>query len=225
MQFLTNNATKSPTEYVDTLAAMGIDADADDVVTAGVVTADYLAREHATDQRFVVGEPGLRAVLDDAGVTVTDDYREADVVVLSLDTALDYDLFTEVLRALDPETPLVATNPDRTKPGTDGVVPSAGLVIGAVEGMTGRSPDVVAGKPSALCAEFALERLGVDAADCLLVGDRLDTDIQMGSSMGLTTVLVRTGVTDEAGVEQATITPDYVVDSIADIETVLRARE
>jgi HAD superfamily hydrolase (TIGR01450 family) len=204
---------------------MGIEATPDEVVTAGVVTADYLAREYPDDRAYVFGEPSLREVLADADVTITDDPGETDVVVLSLDTGLDYDRFTRLLRAITPETPIVATNPDRTKPGTDGIVPSAGLVIGAVEGMTGRTPDTVAGKPSEVAARFALDRLGVDATECLLVGDRLDTDIQMGTAVGATTVLVRTGVTDDAELHASRIEPDYVLDSIADIGEVLGERD
>lgn len=225
VQFLTNNATRSPRQYVEKLASMGIGAAADDVVTAGVVTADYLAREHDGERAYVVGEPPLYEVVADRGVAVTDDPARVDVVVLSLDTGLDYDLFTGVLRAVSPETPIVATNPDRTKPGTDGLVPSAGLVIGAVEGMTGRAPDVVVGKPSAHAARFALDRLGVPTDRCLLVGDRLDTDVQMGSSAGLTTVLVRTGVTDEAALAASDVAPDHVLDSIADVAAVLDGGE
>lgn len=223
VQFLTNNPTKSPENYVRKLAGMGIDAVPTDIVTAGVVTADYLGREHRGETVFVVGEQDLRDVLAEAGVNLTDDPAATDVVVLSLDTGLDHDLFTRVLRAITPETPIVATNPDRTKPGTDGILPSAGLVIGAVEGMTGRDPDVVAGKPSEVAARFALERLGVPAEACLLIGDRLDTDIEMGERAGMTTVLVRTGVTDDETLADASIEPDYVLDSIADIGTVLDA--
>ena len=221
VQFLTNNATNSPEQYVEKLAGMGIDAAADDVVTAGVVTADYLAREHRGDRAFVVGEPALFEALADAGVAVTEEPAETDVAVLSLDTGVDYDRFTRVLRAIGPETPIVATNPDRTKPGTDGILPSAGLVVGAVEGMTGRAPDTVAGKPSEIAARFALDRLDVDAASCLLVGDRLDTDIEMGAAVGTTTVLVRTGVSNERALERSAVTPDHVIDSLADIEGVL----
>jgi HAD superfamily hydrolase (TIGR01457 family) len=221
VQFLTNNPTKSPAEYVEKLAGMGIDATEENVVTAGVVTADYLGRDHADDDLFVVGEPSFVRLLTDAGLAVTDDPEEADVVVLSLDTGIDFQGWTAVLRAVGPETPIVATNPDRTKPGTDGIVPSAGLVIGAVEGMTGRAPDTVAGKPSPVAGRFALDRLGVAAEECLLVGDRLDTDVQLGATVGVTTVLVRTGVTDEAALADAEITPDHAIDSIADIGDVL----
>jgi HAD superfamily hydrolase (TIGR01457 family) len=225
VQFLTNNPTKSPENYVRKLAGMDIDAEPTDVVTAGVVTADYLHREHDGETLFVVGEPDLKEVLSASGLALTDDPAATDVVVLSLDTGLDYDLFTRVLRAVDADTPIVATNPDRTKPGTDGILPSAGLVVGAVEGMTGRGPDVVAGKPSEVAARFALDRLGVASDECLLVGDRLDTDIEMGERVGTTTVLVRTGVTDDETLADSAIEPDYVVDSIADIARVLEAEE
>jgi HAD superfamily hydrolase (TIGR01450 family) len=221
VQFLTNNATKSPDQYVEKLAGMGIEATAAAIVTAGVVTADYLAREHAGDRAYVVGTDALRGLFADAGIAVTDDPGEAEVVVLSYDPAIDADVFTGVLRAIGPETPLVATNPDRTKPGTDGVVPSTGLVIGGVEGMTGRAPDVVAGKPSGTAARFALDRLGVAPHACLLVGDRLDTDVEMGVRAGLTTVLVRTGVTDDTTLAAADVRPDHVLDSVAGIDAVL----
>jgi HAD superfamily hydrolase (TIGR01450 family) len=221
VQFLTNNPTRSPAEYVEKLAGMGIEAGEEDIVTAGVVTADYLARDHGDDRLYVVGEPSFVRLLTDAGLAVTDDPGEAEVVVLSLDTGIDFAGWTGVLRAVGPDTPIVATNPDRTKPGTDGIVPSAGLVIGAVEGMTGRSPDTVAGKPSAVAARFALDRLGVAAERCLLIGDRLDTDIEMGETVGLTTVLVRTGVTGDRELETSAVDPDHVLDSIADVATVL----
>jgi HAD superfamily hydrolase (TIGR01450 family) len=221
VQFLTNNPTRSPAEYVERLAGMGIDAREENIVTAGVVTADYLADEHGGDRLYVVGEPSFVRLLTDTGLAVTDDPQQAEVVVLSLDTGIDFAGWTGVLRAVDPDTPIVAANPDRTKPGTDGIVPSAGLVIGAVEGMTGRDPDTVAGKPSEVAARFALDRLGVAPERCLLVGDRLDTDIEMGERAGITTVLVRTGVTGDRELDTSAVDPDYVLDSIADIEAVL----
>ena len=221
VQFLTNNPTKSPAEYVEKLARMGIEASESNIVTAGVVTVDYHSRAHEDEQLYVVGEPSFVRLLTDAGLSVTDDPQQTEVVVLSLDTGIDFEGWTGVLRAVGPDTPIVATNPDRTKPGTDGIVPSAGLVIGAVEGMTGRQPETVAGKPSEVAARFALDRLGVDAEQCLLVGDRLDTDIELGERVGITTVLVRTGVTGDRELEASAVDPDHVLDSIADIETVL----
>jgi HAD superfamily hydrolase (TIGR01450 family) len=223
VQFLTNNATRSPAAYRERLADMGIPASEGDVVTSGLVTADYLATDHPGETAYVVGEPALRAALGERGVTVTDDPGAAELVVLSLDTGIDYALLTDVLRAVRPDRPIVATNPDRTKPGADGVVPSAGCVIGAVEGMTGREPDHVAGKPSGTAARFALSRLGVDASDCLLVGDRLDTDVAMGNAAGMTTVLVRTGVTEERDLWESPHRPDHVLGSIGGIGAVLDA--
>jgi len=106
-------------------------------------------------------------------------------------------------------------------PTAEGDVPGSGAMIAAVAGTAERDPDAVLGKPHEITRTLALERLNSDPAECVVIGDRLDTDIALGAETGMTTVLVRSGVTDNARLRRADVTPDYVIDTLADIGPVL----
>ncbi|MFC7045419.1 HAD-IIA family hydrolase [Halobacteriaceae archaeon GCM10025711] len=222
--FFSNNPTRSPAEFAAKLRALGVDADPGDVLTSGVVTAEFLAAEHAGDRLFVVGEDGLRSTLREAGLTTTDTREDADVLVASFDRGFDYDRLTDALRVLQrDDVVFVGTDPDRTIPTGDGcMVPGSGAIIGAIAATTERDPDYVLGKPSQYAVDAARSHLGVPADECLVVGDRLDTDIEMGERAGMTTVLVRTGVSDER-TGRGSVEPDHVVDSLENVIEVLDA--
>ena len=223
--FFSNNPTETPEAYADRLADLGIDAAPAEIASAASVTATYLTREHRGEEVFLVGSPGLRAQLEDAGVLLTDEPESADVLVASYDRAFDYDRLTEALRALEGETEFVGTDPDMTIPRPDGrLVPGSGAMIHAIAGVAGREPDAIAGKPSAEAVDRATSVLGVDPGNCLVVGDRLDTDIVLGARCGMDTALVLTGVTDGsdlADADPSDTSPDHVLDSIADLQSLL----
>jgi len=220
--FVSNNPTKRPPAYADRLQRAGFDAHPDEIVTAGTITTDYLADRHPDDALFVVGEQALVDQLVDAGLTVVTDEDRVDTVVVSIDRSFDYDRLCTALRVCDDEdVTLVGTDPDVVIPAAEGDVPGSGAIINAVAGVVGRDPDVVLGKPSEPARRIVHERLDLPPGDCVVVGDRLDTDIALGERAGMTTALVRTGVTDDRDLERSDVTPDYVLDSLADIGSVL----
>jgi 4-nitrophenyl phosphatase len=220
--FVSNNPTKRPPAYAERLRRAGFDAHPDEILTAGTVTTDYLADRHSDDALFVVGEGALVEQLTDAGLTVVTDEMRADTVVVSIDRSFDYDRLCAALRACDDEdVTIVGTDPDMVIPAAKGDVPGSGAIINAVAGVVGREPDVVLGKPSKPARRMIRDRLDCPPRDCLVVGDRLDTDIALGERAGMTTALVRTGVTDDRDLERSDVTPDYVLDSLADVETIL----
>ena len=222
--FFSNNPTKSPAEFTDRLRGMGLTVVPERVQSAAAVTASYLAREHGDDQLFVVGSSGLCAQLEDAGLSLTENPTACDVLVASYDRGFDYDSLTDGLRALETGAVFVGTDPDVTIPTADGrSVPGSGAIINAIAGAAEREPDRIVGKPSREAQKTACARLGVPPEECLVVGDRLDTDIAMGVNSGMTTVLVLTGVTDRDTLTESSIEPDYVIDSLGDIESVLDA--
>ena len=114
---------------------------------------------------------------------------------------------------------LIATNPDRTCPTEDGEIPDCAGMIAAVEAVTGAQVDIIVGKPSPIILEVALERLGVTASECVIVGDRLETDIVMGKQHGLATALVLSGITRAGDPRIAEIGPDAVLPSIRELIT------
>lgn len=222
--FFSNNPTKTRGDYVARLREMGIDATETEVLSAGTVTTGYLRENHAEDRTYLVGAPGLREQLAAADLPLTDDTDAADVLVTSWTDAFDYRQMTDAYRAGKDGATFIGTDPDRLVPASgDRMVPGSGAITNAVAGVLERDPDRVLGKPSPEAVGMAGEALGVPLAECLVVGDRLNTDLALGDRAGMTTVLVRTGVATDAHVAASDVTPDYVLDSLADIDTVLGA--
>lgn len=221
--FLSNNATKRPATYAELLVESGIRTEPESVLNAAGIAAAYLRKHHPDDGVYLIGEEPLRAELEAAGVSPVADPTRADIVLASTDRSFDYGTLKDVLAADEnaDDLTIYATNPDRTVPTETGERPDCGPIIGAIEGLLGREIDRVLGKPSPVTIEVALERLGLEAGDCLMIGDRLDTDIRMGDRAGMRTVLVRSGVTDAETLAASDLEPDHVIDSLGEIETIL----
>jgi arabinose operon protein AraL len=138
-----------------------------------------------------------------------------------MDREFDYETLSKALYALDDDTTFLATNPDRTCPTADGEIPDCRAMTGAIEGATGREVDRVLGKPAETAMNAAMKRLDTRPERCLMIGDRLETDVRMGNRSGMTTVLVLSGATDRETVADSGIRPDHVIESIANIDVVL----
>lgn len=217
--FFSNNPTLTPAAYATRLTDLGIDAEASDVLTSGTVTADYLRDTYPDAAVYVVGEEGLRRQLSDT--TLVDDPDAAEVVVGSIDRAFTYDRLASAYRALDGAIAFVGTDPDRTIPTGDGeTLPGSGAILSAIATAAERDPTIL-GKPSRRAAEAALDVLGVAPGRCLVVGDRLDTDVAMAGRAGMRSALVLTGAHGEADIDRYEDTPDYVLESLAAIENVV----
>lgn len=220
--FFSNNPIKDGDTYVDHLSNLGIDARPGEACSAGDVTTRYLRENHDDDDVLVVGAAGLREQLTAADVALTTEPADVDVLLGSWTPSFDYEDMNAALQAVDEETTFLGTDPDRTFPRENGgVEPGSGAIINSLAATVGRGPDAILGKPSEAALQMALDRLGVTASECLVVGDRLSTDLAMGARAGMTTVLVLTGVTDRADVASSDIQPDYILDSLSDIDEVL----
>jgi HAD superfamily hydrolase (TIGR01450 family) len=219
--FCSNNPTETPAEYVERLAGMGVEADESAVVPASTVTRDYLRDHHPDEPVYLVSSASLRAYLREAGQQLTTDPERATVFVASWDETFDYGEMQAALDCIDETTTFLGTDPDRTVPTGDGLMPGSGAILRAVAGTVDRDPDRVLGKPSSVAARAVLERLDLPPEACLVVGDRLDTDLAMGVDHGMATALVTTGVSSREDVPASDVTPDYVLDSLADLPDLL----
>jgi arabinose operon protein AraL len=219
--FLSNKATRRRAAFAEKLRRLGIAVDDDAIVNSALIAASYLETHHPDAPVFVVGEPPLRAELRARGLPLTDDPDETAVLLASMDRQFDYGTLTKALHAVDEETVFLATNPDRTCPTEGGEIPDCAGVVGAIEGVTGQDLDRYLGKPAQTAVDAALRALDVPAAHCLMVGDRLETDIRMANRAGMTSVLVLTGVTTRETLARSSIQPDHVLASIADIGRVV----
>lgn len=216
--FLSNKPIETRADYARKLTRLGLPTRDDEVLNSGLVMAEYLRRQAPGARLFVIGEPPLVEEMRAAGFAVTEDPARVDVVVIAFDRTFDYRKLDIALQASRRGARLVATNPDRTCPVDGGEVPDCAAMIGAVEGATGRRVEAIVGKPSPLTVEAALARLGgLGASEVLMVGDRLETDIQMGNRAGIDTALVLTGVTRREDLAGSPWRPTHLIEHVGDV--------
>lgn len=218
VMFLSNKPVATRASYAGKLTRLGIPTPEEAVLNSSLAMATWLAGEMPGARAQVIGEAPLVAELVAAGIRPVNEPEETDVVVVSWDRDFSYRKLDEALQALLRGARLVATNPDVACPTPGGgFVPDCGALVAAVEAAAGRSVEAYAGKPSALMAELALARLGVEAPECLMVGDRLETDVLFGCNAGMGTALVLTGAGRLTPPEKGPARPDFVLESIAEL--------
>jgi 4-nitrophenyl phosphatase len=214
----TNNATRTQQQFVDKLAGMGVEVYNHEVLTSSLATAGYLASLAPPGAKvFVVGMDGLRMALEEAGFRLVEE--GAQFVVAGMDFAICYDRLAQASLQIRAGARFIGTNPDLTFPSERGILPGAGSLLAFLEAASGVKPDVV-GKPGTAMMEQALERMGAQPATTAILGDRLETDILAGQRAGLHTILVLSGVTDDAVLSGAEIRPDLIFDDVAHLHSV-----
>ena len=216
LAFLSNKPLQTRAEYAAKLTRLGVAAHAEDVINSSLVLARHLSELDRGAPVFVIGEPPLVGELRAAGFEVRNDHR-VRWVVIAFDRTFDYAKLNTALQAVRGGARLIATNPDRTCPVEGGEIPDCAGMMAAVEAVTGARVEVIVGKPSPIMLDAALDRLGVAASDCVMVGDRIETDIVMGKQLGLATVLVLSGVTRADDPRVADLKPDLVLPSIREL--------
>ena len=218
--FVTNSSTKTREECRDRLASLGIEAAVEEILTSASVTAMYVQTEYPTATVMTIGSPALDQEFEQVGATLTDDPHEADVLVVGKDRSFDFETLTQGLRAIESGAVFIGTNEDRKVPTESGMSPGCGALIAAVGYAGDSTPDQICGKPHEPMIEVSLDTLNVGPADCMIIGDNPETDIEMGRRAGLTTVLVLTGVVDRTDPLVAEEPADYVIDSLTELSDV-----
>lgn len=225
--FLSNNPTRDPEMYVEKLRKLGVAAEVGDVINTVVSLVAWLQRVHPGATVFAIAEQPLIRALIKAGIRLSEDPSEIDIVVASYDRTFDYRKLQIAFDALWQygKAILVTTNPDRYCPFPGGRgEPDAAAIVAAIEASTGVKCQANAGKPDQIMIDAALEVLHVDVSDCVMVGDRIYTDIRMAINAGIASALVLTGESTleslgEYPVEQR---PLYVLDRIDNLVPDLR---
>ncbi len=214
--FLTNNSSKTRADYVAKLSRFGITCSEDEVVTSAHAAAQWLQADGAEGKAVVViGESGLREELTRIGMRLVQ-YSEGDrveYVVVGWDRGLTYDKLLQAHGAITRGgARFIATNRDATYPLAQGrTIPGGGSIVAAVATSTGVEP-ITIGKPEPYTLISILRREGAEPDECLVVGDRLDTDIAIAKRVGARSALVLTGVStaDEVADLPADLRPDWI---------------
>ena len=221
--FLTNNSSKSRSDYGLKLNSMGLPCGIDSVMTSGEATIRYLLREKPGQRVYLASTPSYRAEVDAAGIQLAQGRDDADLAVLAYDTTLTFERLVVLCDLVRDKKMLVATHPDVNCPVEGGYWPDVGSFLALIQKSTGHGADLVIGKPGLMMVQALCERVGCQASQIAYVGDRLYTDVAMARRSGMLAVLVLSGETTMADLDGATEPPDLVADGLAELASLLES--
>jgi HAD superfamily hydrolase (TIGR01450 family) len=216
--FLSNNPTKDPRMYAEKLGGLGLETPDSEIVNTVVTMTEWLLHNHPDATVFPISEEPLKRSLGGAGIRMSEDPEEIDIVIASYDRGFEYRKLQIAFDAIwfYGRAMLVTTNPDRYCPFPGGRgEPDAAAIVAAIEACTGTKCRVNVGKPDPIMLETVMDLVGLDAKDCVMTGDRLYTEIRMAKDAGIPSAVVLTGETTEEDLTgEPEVLPDYTLERI-----------
>lgn len=209
-----NNSRFTPEAMALRLREAGFPVADDDVYTSAQATAHFVARQKPGASCFAIGEEGLTRALEGEGVALDD--KDPDYVVVGESVNFSFPEMAKGAQLISAGAKFIGTNPDNAIPVEFGVYPACGAACALIEAATGVKPYFL-GKPNPFMMRAALDRLGARAAEAIMIGDRLDTDVIAGMELGLATGLVLTGASSREDLRKCPYAPDLVVDCLFDL--------
>ncbi|MFC4652561.1 TIGR01457 family HAD-type hydrolase [Lactococcus nasutitermitis] len=214
--FLTNNTTKTPRVVQKRLRTMfNIETPIETIYTASLATVNYMDDLGLEKTVYVIGEDGLKEAIYEAGYKK--DRENPAYVVVALDSDLTYEMLALATFAIQKGAVFIGTNPDLNLPSERGLLPGAGSIIKLLEAAT-RVKATYIGKPEAIIAEKAVEKIALAKEELLMVGDNYLTDIRTGINNNIDSLLVTSGFTKAEEVPNLPVAPTHVVASLDDWE-------
>lgn len=213
---LTNNATKNAESYAYFLKNMGFELPSDHIFTSSFIACEFLKKHYEKASTFVIGEEGLIKTLKAIGFSILNEqYPElgkdrvvpkdikADIVIVGMDKAVTYNKFCIAMILINRGAKFYATNDDANFPTETDLWPGSGALVAFLSRCCQQSPKKVFGKPYPDGIFSILEHFKCKKEDCVMVGDRLETDILAGNNAGITTIFVETGINTREDVKIA----------------------
>jgi HAD superfamily hydrolase (TIGR01458 family) len=216
MRFITNTTTKPLSALVEKLTGLGFDIPAEEILTAPVAARQYLRGKPDVVCKFLLNDP----VLHDFQEFAVSDINANAVVIGDIGDAWNYDLLNNVFRLLMNGAELIALHRNKFWETENGLQMDIGAFVAALEYVSGKTATVI-GKPSPAFFDVAVRELGVPREHVLMIGDDVDSDVGGAQENGIRGVLVKTGKYREDYFKASGITPDAVIDSFADVPSLL----
>lgn len=213
--FVTNNSSRTPAQVAEKLRQFSISAEEDQVFTTSMATANYMFEQKQAASVFVIGEEGITSALAEKGFTFSAEH--ADYVVVGIDREISYEKLATACLAVRNGATFISTNGDIAIPTERGLLPGNGSLTSVITVSTNTKP-IFIGKPESIIVEQALQVLGTNKAETIMVGDNYDTDILAGMNARMDTLLVHTGVTTKELLKGYANKPTYVVDTLDEWE-------
>lgn len=221
--FFTNNASHTVPFYMKKLERLGFEPQADEIMTSGDVTYEFLKRHRAGKSVYLVATDELVDEYRAKGINLLNgDEEKADIVITSFDTSLTYAKLDSACRFVRGGAEYLSTHPDYNCPTETGFIPDSGAIAAFVTASTGKAPTYF-GKPYKETVEMISEATGYSNDEMCIFGDRLYTDIALGKKFGVTAVLVLSGETQPEDVDAAEVCdkPDFVFNSLDDVDKIM----
>ena len=215
--FLSNNPTHTRFDYANKLTRLGLPTPPEDIINSSVVMVDFLQRRMPGGRLFVVGERPLIDALQAGGFILSEQAGEVEAVIASFDRTFEYRKLQIAFDAIRAGARFYATNGDRYCPVPGGGEPDAASIIAAIEACTSHPVEAVVGQPSRYMVEAIFNLLDLPPETCLMTGDRLETDVQMGLLSGMDAALALTGATNGATLTVSPIQPTYVLRELGEL--------
>lgn len=228
VRFITNNSTRTRSYYSQRLSGFGISTLPEHIMTSAYATALYLeSRGDDGAKVLVIGEQGLREETAAMGfeVLLPPHGDGAGYVVVGMDRAFNYTTLCTAMSAILAGAEFIASNRDPSFPTENGLLPGGGTMVAAIETAVGSPPRLI-GKPETRMLELVLGEVGCGPREAIIIGDRLDADIQAGRAAGLRTALVLTGVSsaEDAHRAPAQMRPEHVIQTLRELPALLGER-
>jgi NagD protein len=211
---LTNNSIFTPRDLSARLRLSGLDVPEESIWTSALATAAFLKSQAPGGSAFVIGEAGITTALHEAGFIMTE--TDPDYVVVGETRNYSFEAITKAIRLISAGARFIVTNPDATGPSAEGPLPATGAIAALITKATGREPYVV-GKPNPMMFRSAMNKIGAHSENTAMIGDRMDTDIVAGIEAGLHTILVLTGISDEAEIARYPFRPDEILGGVDEL--------
>ncbi|MGO3886701.1 MAG: HAD-IIA family hydrolase [Mycetocola sp.] len=211
---LTNNSIFTPRDLSARLRSSGLDVPEERIWTSALATAAFLKSQAPGGSAFVIGEAGITTALHEAGFIMTE--TTPDYVVVGETRNYSFEAITKAIRAIMQGSRFIVTNPDATGPSAEGPLPATGAIAALITKATGKEPYVV-GKPNPMMFRSALNKIGAHSENTGMIGDRMDTDIVAGIEAGLHTILVLTGISDQAEIERYPFRPEEILSGVSEL--------
>ena len=217
----TNNSTRTAEQHLEKVKSFGVELDVSQILTSSMATAAQLKEDFPDGgDLYVIGHEGITHAVEAEGFRVFQDNEMPEnpvAVVSGIDWEITYKKIANAATLIRKGAPFYGTNPDKTFPTPNGLMPGAGTVLAAIETAGGKAP-IISGKPEPYLLQLAIRRMGVMPNETLMVGDRLETDILGGQNAGCFTAQVLSGVSTRAEGKAMTPQPTIIAD---DLSTVL----
>ena len=223
--FLTNNPSRSIDDYLVLLKDMGIVAMPGEIYTTALATIEYLRKNYPEVKHlFILGTPSMISEFEAAGFMSTEDNAtdKPDAVVVGFDKTLVYSRLCRAAWWISKGLLYIATNPDKVCPTNEPIIlVDCGSICEALNHATGKTPDMVIGKPNPRMLDGILQTHNLQPWQIAMVGDRIYTDLKMAHDAKTLGVLVLSGETTMEIAEQSDFKPDIIVRDLAEFGQIL----